>query len=243
MSKDWFQTWFDATYYHILYQNRDEAEARHFIDNLIANMAIQADKRVLDLACGKGRHAIYLADRGMDVVGLDLSPKSIEFASKYEKEHLSFYTHDMREPFRINYFDFILNLFTSFGYFQSIQAHLKVLESVASGLKSEGLFILDFFNVHRVLSNMVPEESLIKEDIIFNIKRFEENNIIIKQIEVLDQSKRHVFEERVHGFDLNAMESMFANTDMEIVSVFGNYNLEEYNESSSERMIIKARKS
>ena len=73
---------------------------------------------MLDVACGKGRHSRFLAEKGYDVTGIDLSEYSIGEALKYEAENLHFYRHDMRLPFWINYFDYAFNFFTSFGYFQ-----------------------------------------------------------------------------------------------------------------------------
>ena len=122
MRKEWFANWFDSPYYHILYQKHNEQDAKKFLDILLAHLTPQyreAEKvhlSVLDLACGKGRHSRYMASKGFDVTGIDLAHKSIKYASQFEKENLTFFEHDMRKPFRINYFDFILNIFTSFGF-------------------------------------------------------------------------------------------------------------------------------
>src|SRR3989344_5362829 len=115
---EWFECWFDSPYYHVLYKNRDFTEAELFIDNLVQLIKPSKSNRILDLACGKGRHAIYLNKKGFDVTGIDLSEKSIECAKISGNETLHFYTHDMRKLFRSNYFDIVLNLFTSFGYFE-----------------------------------------------------------------------------------------------------------------------------
>ena len=112
---EWFESWFDSPYYHVLYKNRDFSEAELFIDKLIQLIEPTKASRVLDLACGKGRHSIYLNKKGFDVTGIDLSEKSIACAKTAENETLHFYMHDMRKLFRTNYFDVVLNLFTSFG--------------------------------------------------------------------------------------------------------------------------------
>ena len=115
----WFANWFDSPYYHLLYKNRDEEEAEHFIDNLIAQLQLKKGSRIIDIACGKGRHATYFHKKGMYVVGVDLSANSIAKAKENEKENLQFAVHDMREIFKKNYFDIATNLFTSFGYFDN----------------------------------------------------------------------------------------------------------------------------
>jgi len=121
MPKKWFQHWFNSPYYHILYQQRDHAEAEFFIDNLCAYLKPAANARLFDIACGRGRHSIYFNSKGFDVTGIDLSIASIKYAKQYENKQLHFYVHDMRYLFYVNYFDIALNLFTSFGYFETDQ--------------------------------------------------------------------------------------------------------------------------
>src|ERR1700751_1194972 len=115
----WFECWFDSPYYHLLYGTRDEKEASFFLDNLLHHIKLKEHARCWDLNCGKGRHSIYLHKKGFDVIGTDLSEKSIDHAKKFESETLHFYKHDMRSLFYSNYFDAVFNLFTSFGYFRN----------------------------------------------------------------------------------------------------------------------------
>lgn len=80
MNKDtttWFTSWFDTPFYHILYKDRDDTEAQHFMDKLTGYLNIPEGGSILDLACGKGRHSIYLNSLGFDVTGADLSENSI----------------------------------------------------------------------------------------------------------------------------------------------------------------------
>ena len=86
----WFANWFDSSYYHILYKNRDEKEAELFIENLISKLQIKKGSKLIDIACGKGRHATYFNSLGLDVVGVDLSPNSIAAATKNENATLQF---------------------------------------------------------------------------------------------------------------------------------------------------------
>jgi 2-polyprenyl-3-methyl-5-hydroxy-6-metoxy-1,4-benzoquinol methylase len=81
---EWFRTWFDSPYYKILYSHRSEEEAALFIDNLLSFMDLPERSRVLDLACGRGRHSVYLNEKGFNVVGIDLSNNSISDAKKHE---------------------------------------------------------------------------------------------------------------------------------------------------------------
>jgi len=111
----WFKDWFNSPYYHQLYQHRDDSEAMQFVKKMISFLHPNPNSRMLDVACGKGRHSKALADMGFDVTGIDLSSESIAEAKKSEADNLHFYEHEMRLPFWINYFEFAFNLFTSFG--------------------------------------------------------------------------------------------------------------------------------
>ena len=124
--KEWFESWFDTHYYHVLYKNRDHSEAEVFIKNLFNELAIQPGVNVLDLACGKGRHSIFVNSLGFDTTGVDLSTKSIAEAKINESETLRFFEHDMRNPLPNSEFGLVLNLFTSFGYFDCDDDNLAV---------------------------------------------------------------------------------------------------------------------
>jgi len=126
-NKEWFASWFDSPYYHKLYDHRDYSEAELFISNLITYLAPPKSSRALDLACGKGRHSAQLAKNGLKVTGVDLSQESIDHAISLNIDNTSFYTHDMRKPFRINYYNYIFNLFTSFGYFDALDILMHIV--------------------------------------------------------------------------------------------------------------------
>ena len=113
MEENWFKEWFNTPYYHTLYQHRNYQEAEQFIKNLIVFLAPNREAKFLDIACGKGRHSYQINQMGYETIGYDLSEHSILSALKMENKSLHFYTHDMRNLFRTNYFDFALNLFTS----------------------------------------------------------------------------------------------------------------------------------
>ena len=116
-TKHWYSSWFDTPFYHILDKDIDHQEAHSFMENLTSYLNIPEGGTILDLACGKGRHSVYLNSIGYDVTGLDLSPQSIAFAKQYENDTLHFDVHDMSKPYS-EQFDAVFNLFTSFGYFE-----------------------------------------------------------------------------------------------------------------------------
>lgn len=138
MQNTWFKNWFNSPYYHLLYKNRDRAEAAAFIDKLVQYENPAANSLMLDIACGKGRHARQLAAKGFDVTGIDLSVESIEAANQFATDNLHFYRHDMRLLFWINYFDYAFNLFTSFGYFRTQREHDDAMRCMSKALKKIG---------------------------------------------------------------------------------------------------------
>lgn len=239
---DWFKVWFDSPYYHLLYQNRDEQEAQRFMGNLLAYLKPIQGSRVLDLACGAGRHATYLANQGLDVTGIDLSARSIRQARMAETDNLHFFQHDIRQYFRINYFDYMFNLFTSFGYFERESDNIKTLRAANWGLKENGLLVIDFFNIHTVLQRLVPQETKQVGEITFNIRKSVFNDRIIKEIEVVDAGGTQVFTEAVQALALEDFQGYFAKTGFTLVGTFGDYDLNPYQTHQSDRLILIARK-
>lgn len=238
----WFQSWFNSPYYHILYHQRNDAEAEFFIDNLCAFLKPGPDDRLLDIACGRGRHAIYLNKKGYEVTGIDLSEANIRFAKDFENEHLHFFKHDMRHLFYINYFDIAFNLFTSFGYFDNRRDHIKALKMFNKALKPEGLLVLDYLNTHKILSHMSHQEVKTVEGIEFHISKKIKGDKIIKTIDFEHQSKVYGFTEEVMAFSRDDFRELFAKSGFEIVNEFGDYQLGVFDEKTSERLIFICKK-
>ncbi len=240
--RSWFADWFNSPYYDLLYHHRDDSEAQAFIDRLLVWLQPKMGAQILDLACGKGRFARYLARKGFQVTGLDLSVNSINFARQFEMENLSFFTHDMRLPYRINYFDFTFNFFTSFGYFDLERDDVRTLKSVALGLKKGGVFVLDFFNSAYVKTHLLGSQEKTVQGIIFKTNKFLREDRIIKAIDFEDQGRSWHFEESVRLFELQDFERLFSRAGLAIETLFGNYRLDPYDESSSTRLILIAHK-
>lgn len=239
---EWFVDWFDSPFYHLLYFKRNEKEAQAFISRLLEFLQPSKDAIMLDLACGKGRHSRYLAEQGYEVVGLDLSFQSIEYAKQFETEKLSFYQHDMRLPFRINYFDYIFNFFTSFGYFRYEHDDVSALRSAAQGLKKDGVFVLDFFNAAFIRQNLLPIDTQVVEGVSFFIHRFIENDRVHKQIQFELNGQQQRYEESVSLFTLSDFRRLCDKAGLEIMSTFGDYQLNAFEESTSPRLILLMRK-
>jgi len=238
----WFEEWFNSPYYHLLYKDRDYQEAEFFIDNLITFLNPSPNARMLDLACGKGRHSIYLNKKGFDVTGLDLAANSIAAAQSYETESLHFYVHDMRQLFRTNYYDYVFNLFTSFGYFHCDRDNLNTVTAICKGLKPSGMVVIDFFNAKKVISNLKAEEIKVVEGVAFKISKKVLGGYIVKEIAFADKGKNYVFQEKVQALTINDFEKYFSANKLKIVNLRGNYELDAFDENTSDRLIVIAQK-
>jgi SAM-dependent methyltransferase len=236
-TENWYSSWFDTSYYHILYKERNYREAQIFMDNLTQYLNLPENANVLDLACGKGRHAIYLNQLGFNVLGADLSENSIAEASKNSTETLHFKVHDMREPFEEKY-DAIFNLFTSFGYFENDQDNLTTLKAIKESLSEYGFAVIDFMNVNQVLNTLVPEEIKTVEGIDFHIKRYLKDGHIYKEIDFEDQGQKFHFTEKVKALTLSDFEQLMEEAGIYLLDIFGDYKLNKFHKTESERLIM-----
>ena len=237
-TQNWFASWFDTKYYHILYKERNYREAQVFMDNLTHYLNLPEKAKVLDLACGKGRHSIYLKQLGFDVLGVDLSENSIAEATKNTSEHLHFKVHDMREPM-VEKFDAIFNLFTSFGYFENEADNQKTLSAIKESLSEYGFAVIDFMNVQHVIENLIANEVKVVDDIEFKIKRFlSDDNFIIKEIDFEDNGTAYHFVEKVKAFTLDDFQVMMEKAGIFLLDTFGDYKLKKFHKKDSERLIM-----
>jgi SAM-dependent methyltransferase len=238
---EWFGTWFDSEYYHLLYKDRDYTEAEAFVAKLAAYLEPPKDALIHDLACGKGRHSIYLNKLGYHVEGSDYSANSIKHAKQHENDTLKFYVHDMRLPMPRKY-DYILNLFTSFGYFNTEAEHLSTLKNIYNGLKENGTFLFDFMNVDHVLAQLVHAETITKGHIEFDIKRALVNGKITKHITFLDKRIPYHYTEEVAALRYDEIIQMMTEVGFQIVDSFGSYQLTPFDKIESKRLILMLKK-
>jgi cyclopropane fatty-acyl-phospholipid synthase-like methyltransferase len=234
---DWFVSWFDSPYYHTLYKNRDDSEAQQFMTRLTEYLNLESGDTVLDVACGKGRHALFLASLGFQVTGMDLSQNSIEHASQFEKENLRFFKHDMRIPMKAQY-DAVFNLFTSFGYFEDEKDDLLTLQSFRKNLKENGVGIIDFLNVPYVEKQLIENEVKTIDGIEFTIHRSVTKTHILKNIAFNVDGIEHNYFEKVRSLKLSDFQKLLEKSDLQIVELFGDYQLNPYHSSNSERLIM-----
>ena len=240
----WFESWFNSPYYHKLYFQRDEKEAATFIDSLINHLQPPAGSLMLDVACGRGRHALQLNSKGYTVTGIDLSAGSIAIAKELENQRLEFFQHDMRLPFRVNYYDYAFNFFTSFGYFRTEREHYSAVRTLAGALKEGGTLVMDYLNVHYTEDHMVHKSELEIDDVVFYITKWHDESHFYKRIIIEDESLDEPLEyiEKVAKFVLGDFNDMFAFHNLQIQDVFGDYHFNKYDVRKSPRLIMVASK-
>ena len=243
-TKEWYKEWFNSVYYNKLYFGRDEPEAQAFITKLIDHLQPPHSSRMLDVACGRGRHSRFLASKGFDVTGIDLSFDSIAYAKQFETDNLHFYQHDMRLPSWMAYFDYAFNFFTSFGYFASQREHDNAVRTIAASLKPGGILLFDYLNVKYAEENLIAEEIKIIGETTFEIHRWMDADHFFKKIVITDPTFDKAIEhiEKIKKFNLGAFTDMLSFQKMQVTEVFGDYTLKPFHINQSSRMIITATK-
>tara|TARA_R110002033_G_scaffold45827_2_gene89945 strand:+ start:1570 stop:2301 length:732 start_codon:yes stop_codon:yes gene_type:complete len=236
-TEQWYASWFDTPYYHILYKDRDYTEAQGFMDNLTNYLNLPEHGKILDLACGKGRHSVYLNSLGYNVTGVDLSEQSIAHAKQFENETLKFNVHDMSKPYP-DTFDAVFNLFTSFGYFEDENCNLKTIEAIKAELNEFGFGVIDFMNTNYVIENLVAEDTKTVEGIDFHQKRYVKDGYIIKDINFEADGEQFEFQERVKAFTLEDFQALFDEAGVHLLDIFGDFKLKKYHSKTSERLIM-----
>lgn len=240
----WYKDWFNSTFYHKLYFDRDEQEAEAFIKKLVHHLQPAPGSRMLDVACGKGRHSKTLASLGYTVTGIDISADSIQYARQFENDHLDFFVHDMRLPFYANYFDLVFNFFTSFGYFKTRREHDDAIRTIAQSLKKGGRLVIDYLNVHYAEERLVNREEKIIDGTHYSIHRWDDETHFYKKITVSDATLKEplVYTEKVAKFSLGDFTDMLSFQGLQVQEVFGDYAFNSYDVRKTARLIIVAGK-
>lgn len=240
----WYEQWFSRDEYEIVYSNRNDAEAIELVD-LIERTVIPAQGcSLLDVGCGRGRHAIEFARRGYRVTGLDLSERSLEVARELaEEEHLQidFIAGDMRDPVGDNEYDGVLNLFTAFGYFEKWADHQRAVDAMAKAVKPGGFVVQDFLNPTAVENNLVPSDTRTVGDVSIDQRRWIEEGRILKEIIFSKEEESHTFYESVALLSRSEFETMYSDAGLVLDSIAGDYSGSAH-EPDSPRMILFSHK-
>lgn len=242
--REWFREWFDSPYYHKLYFQHNEEKAASFITRLLTLLKPPPGSAMLDVACGRGRHARILAAHGYDVTGIDLAPNSIAFANQFAGDHLRFYVHDMRQLLCTNCFQYAFNFYTSFGYFETHREHVNAIRTVSLALQPVGVFVLDYLNAQYVKEHLVPNEQKIIDEVTYRITRWCDEKHFYKKIVISEDqlAKPLEYTEKVAMLSQKDFEELFHPNGLRIRQLYGSYQLDAFDPELSPRLLIVAEK-
>jgi len=235
----WYKQWFGEEYLE-LYAHRDEGEAERHVD-FVASLFTARPRAILDLACGAGRHTAALRRRGYRALGVDLSLVLLA-----QPPPLPRVAADMGcLPFAGHTFDWALNFFTSFGYFETEQENFRVLAEIARVLVPGGRCLLDLMNLDATLAQLKEYEQREDGGRRVEIRRWwdPQQRRINKRIRIvaLDStragSEPRTFLESVRAYTLDEVTMGLRWAGLEVTATYGSFAGEAYGRDS-ERLII-----
>ena len=244
MKTEWYKEWFSNKLYLELYSNRNEKEAEDLINLIQRTISIHTGSKILDVCCGSGRHSIALAKRGYDVTGFDLSKYLISQAVKEKKKlienniKLNFMIKDMRKFDFGNSFDAVINVFSSFGYFDNDKENFSVFSNANKSLKEKGFFAFDYMNESYLKTNLIKFSKSVINGKTIRQKRRIENDFVIKDI--LTENKTYT--ERVKLYSLKDIYNALSSFNFRVINIFGDYFGNNFNLDKSKRLIVFAQK-
>jgi 2-polyprenyl-3-methyl-5-hydroxy-6-metoxy-1,4-benzoquinol methylase len=242
---NWYEEWFNTNEYLEVYKNRGEIEAETLSELILANIKLEADAKVLDMAAGAGRHAINFARRGFKVIAVDLSKNLLNVAKKNASVNdfdIDFIHSDIRKFETSDRFDLVLNLFTSIGYFDNDEENIELLRKAYNLLKTGGYFVLDYFNRNYLETNLVSSSvETIRGSVIYQ-NRSIRGDRVIKEISIRKNGDTKKYFESVRMFSYNELQTELENTGFKISSTFGDLDGKPFVLETSPRVIIIAGK-
>lgn len=218
---EWFEEWFGEEYLQ-LYPHRNDAEAERAVELIGRTVRLEPGWRVLDVACGAGRHARAFDAAGARCIGVDLSRTLLRLARRVTAAPLV--RADMRQlPIRSGSMDLTVNLFTSFGYFDQDAEHTAALNEMIATVRPGGWFVIDFLNPAAVRRQLVAEESLDLAGSSVRVSRSvsPDGRYVCKSIHA---GQGRSYRERVRLFEPEQMSDMLEAGGVVVRFRFGDYD-------------------
>jgi SAM-dependent methyltransferase len=236
----WFEKWFGEDYLS-LYPHRDRKEAESVVEFIRGRVAGKSVERVLDLACGAGRHSRALGKYWW-TTGLDLS-ESLLLVARREARDACYVRGDMRLlPFRAGSFSLVVNLFTSFGYFSDDAEHRRVLAEVAGVTTQGGTFVLDYLNAEHVTRTLEPVDERVVNGVAVEQRRAITGGGRFVEKTITLPAKGKTFVERVRLFSRSDLESMLAAAGFDVEQIFGDYAGAKWTPDSGRTMLLSVKR-
>jgi len=239
----WYEGWFGSDAYDLVYDHRDEDEAEQLADLVEQHLSPRPHAHIVDVGCGRGRHARTFARRGYRVTGVDLSQEAIDQArerSRAEGLDVTFQQGDMRDPVCDGCADGVVNLFTTFGYFDDDAENERALRAMTTALRPGGWFVQDFLNAPQVIETLQPSDTHAVNGVTIRQQRWIENDRINKEITIEHDGATDTYHESVRLFTLDDFRSMYEGVGLELLNTFGTYTGAPYTPQSP-RLVLFAR--
>ena len=234
----WYQNWFGSDYLEV-YSHRDQKEAIRLVQLIHSNLNLKPDAHVLDIGCGQGRHLSIFAKNKFQITGIDLSSVLLRIAKENNLKNptTNFIQADMRYlPLNFK-FDLILNLFTSFGYFEDDEENKSVICQISNLLNKSGRFVFDYFNSNYIKNNLVPKHKEEVGEVVIEQERYIENSRINKKINLTKKGKKSTYFESVKLYSPEEIYEMLRSVNLKIKTTFGNYDGSAFDDQSP-RLIV-----
>ena len=241
----WYRDWFNSENYLRVYGHRNQEEADRLVELITKRLNLRANTSVLDMACGAGRHAVSFAKLGFKVTAVDLSQLLISEAKKNADQEgvaLDFILSDILEYETDKKFDLVVNLFTSFGYFDEDEENYAVVKKAYDVLNSGGYFVIDYFNKDFLVKNLVPTSVFSEDGLRIIQSRAIEKTRIVKKITITNSGSSEEFYESVRLYSFDEILNYIKKAGFKIDKQYGDYFGNNYESESSPRLIIFAMK-
>lgn len=240
----WYEGWFDSDAYDLVYNHRDENEAAQLVDLIEHLVAPDPNAHILDVGCGRGRHARIFARRGYRVTGIDLSAEAIDEARRRAKKaglDIRFKQGDMRDPHCTGCADGVVNLFTTFGYFETDAENRRALSAMTTALPPGGWFVQDFLNAPQVKESLEPTTTRTVHGVDISQRRWIEQDRINKEITLRHNGTTKTYHESVRLYTRDDLVSMYEDVGLNLKATYGSYDGTPYTPNSP-RLLLYARK-
>jgi SAM-dependent methyltransferase len=241
MHKEWYKDWFASEEYLKVYSHRNQNDAKKLINLIFNNITIPKNSIILDAACGMGRHSILLSRLGHTVFGFDLSRSFLKIAVESNSDsntNANFFCADIRHVLFKKSFALILNLFTSFGYFESDIENFRFIRNSNLFMRENGYFILDYMNKNFLTNNLIQKTRKEYDDFDVIEEREIKGDRVIKNIIINREGKKKIFLESVKLYSVNKIEDEFRKSEYKLVRLFGDYDGNDFSNTNSQRVIF-----
>ena len=238
----WFEEHFQEDYLRV-YDHRDEGKAANELREIMEYVPLEKGMKVIDLCCGNGRHARWLARKGFYVTGIDLSSALLKKAIELtEGIPVKYQRGDIRNIPLLQEYDGAFNLFTSFGYFTDDAENELVFTKACEALKENGWFVFDYLNPTYVKNTLVPEDNIEKDGLLIKQQREVNSGYVFKKITIREGDSQREYMERVKLYDQQQLIEMLERNHFTLKFVFGDYDCSSYDTNRSPRQIFICQK-